>query len=304
MHCPERAHISQSGRARIIVLVVLVVLLAAAATGGYFFVVHRARGNADRFLADIRSQGYVVTYGDLKYSFLGGDAVITDMALNLPPGFRVTVDRVVVGEYRMQGDMYERVKLRFENLVFPLDQGPFTDIQEGIAAFGLDAVSGDLAIDFELDQDRRLLQVDEYSLRFNELFELRFSMTMGDVPFTAADMEEQDPDGAVFYGAELTYTDHSLIERLVNFAAYMDARDPEAVLAEQLAEIEELLARAREQDSEMAVALFETLLEFAADPGTLHITAAPPEPLSWNDFMAAEGEFDVIELLHVTAEAD
>jgi hypothetical protein len=164
---------------------------------------------------------------------------------------------------------------------------------------GLDSVSADFGINYELDADDKTFTLKRLELNLNGLAKLETSFVIAGVSATAATQPDKAMNDASLKTADVTYDDHSLLAKAMPIAAATQGSDPKALVAMAIA----VLDTARVDQGKAAQKAIDSLVAYVEDyqkpKGPLHITLNPPDKVSSAELTDAKTADDFVKLLGI-----
>jgi len=164
---------------------------------------------------------------------------------------------------------------------------------------GLDSISADFGINYELDPDDKTFTLKRLELNLNGLGKLETSFVVDNVKADDAAKLDEAMNDASLKTADLTYDDHSLLAKAIPIAAAMQGSDPKALIAMAIA----MLDGARADQSKATQKAIDSLVAFVEDyqkpKGPLHITLNPPDKVSSAQLADAKTADEYVKLLGI-----
>ena len=247
----------------------------------------------------------VMTYKSSKA--LGDEGfVLQDVVITPPPdkekgekpqpiGIKtLTVERLDFGAIeKQQPPLYAKVKL--DGITSGSNAAGF-DLKQMV---GIDNLSADFGINYELDPDKKTFTLKRLELNLNGLGKLETSFVVDGVNADAAANPSGAMDDASLKSADLVYDDHSLLGKALPIAAAMQGIDPKAAVQTAIT----VLDGARNGQGPEAQKAIDTLVAYIEDyqkpKGPLKIALNPPDKVSNAGLSNAKTADQVVKLLGV-----
>lgn len=186
-------------------------------------------------------------------------------------------------------------KIKFDGVTTGSNAGGF-DLKE---MAGLDSLSADFGINYELDPDDKTFTLKRLELNLNGLGKLETAFVVDGVSADAATQPDKAMENASLKSASLTYDDHSLLAKVIPIAAAMQGSDPKAMIAMAIAFLDD--ARSGQgKDAQKAIDLLVAYVEDYQKPkGPIKISLNPPDKVSNADLTNAKTADDMVKLLGI-----
>jgi hypothetical protein len=206
----------------------------------------------------------------------------------------ITVERLDFDAIeKQQPPLYAKIK--FDGVTSGSSAGGF-DLKQ---MAGIDSLSADFGVSYELDPDEKTFTLKRLELNLNGLGKLEAAFEIEGVKAADAANPAGAMDDASLKSASLTYDDHSLLGKAVPVAAAMQGMDPKAAVQMAIT----VLDGARAGQGKDAQKVIDTLVAFVEDyqkpKGPLKITLDPPDKVSNADLSAAKSADEIVKLLGV-----
>ena len=186
-------------------------------------------------------------------------------------------------------------KIKFDGITTGSNAGGF-DLKE---MAGVDSLSADFGINYELDPDDKTFTLKRLELNLNGLGKLETSFVVDGVSADAATEPDKAMENASLKTAVLTYDDHSLLAKAIPIAAAMQGSDPKALIAMATA----FLDAARMGQGKSAQKAIDSLVAYMEDyqkpKGPIKIALNPPDKVSNADLTNAKTADDMVKLLGI-----
>lgn len=186
-------------------------------------------------------------------------------------------------------------KIKFDGITTGSSAGGF-DLKE---MAGVDSLSADFGINYELDPDDKTFTLKRLELNLNGLGKLETSFVVDGVSADAATEPDKAMENASLKTAVLTYDDHSLLAKAIPIAAAMQGSDPKALIAMATA----FLDAARMGQGKSAQKAIDSLVAYMEDyqkpKGPIKIALNPPDKVSNADLTNAKTADDMVKLLGI-----
>jgi hypothetical protein len=194
---------------------------------------------------------------------------------------------------KQQPPLYAKIKL--DGITTGSSAGGF-DLKQ---MAGLDSVSADFGINYELDADDKTFTLKRLELNLNGLAKLETAFVIDGVSADAATAPDKAMADASLKTATITYDDHSLLAKAIPIAAAMQGSDPKAMIAMATT----FLDAARMGQGKPAQKAIDSLVAYMEDyqkpKGPLKIALNPPDKVSNADISDAKTADDMVKLLGI-----
>jgi hypothetical protein len=206
----------------------------------------------------------------------------------------ITVERLDFDAIdKQQPPLYAKIK--FDGVTSGSSAGGF-DLKQ---MAGIDSLSADFGLSYELDPDEKTFSLKRLELNLNGLGKLETAFELEGVKADDAANPAGAMDDASLKSASLTYDDHSLLGKALPIAAAMQGMDPKAAVQMAIT----VLDGARAGQGKDAKAVIDSLVAYIEDyqkpKGPLKVTLDPPDKVSNADLSAAKTADEIVKLLGV-----
>jgi len=194
---------------------------------------------------------------------------------------------------KQQPPLYAKIK--FDGITTGSSAGGF-DLKQ---MAGVDSLSADFGINYELDPDDKTFTLKRLELNLNGLGKLETSFVVDGVSADAATQPDKAMENASLKSASLTYDDHSLLTKVIPVVAAMQGSDPKAMIAMATAFLDQ--ARTGQgKDAQKAIDLLVAYMEDYQKPkGPIKILLDPPDKVSNAELSDAKTADDMVKLLGI-----
>ena len=262
-----------------------------------------------------------------------GEEISYDQQSNIPIYERFTASNITITEeddaplgidaVSLVNRAYEGVlptesALSFDRLRLPLE-GPFVDeaSTQALRDLGYEELVFSIIYEYDFALNTGEFNLSQASVDIEELGALEMNLLIGGIPFTE-DMIDQTASAlmedefvlAVLEGATLdegsfSFTDQGVFARIVEGNSARAGQSAEEYLADAITQLE--ASRQELASSDLAVQTIDALIVFFEEPGTLRISAAPDEPVPFQQLLLVSqiNPILLVEImnLHVNAES-
>jgi hypothetical protein len=292
------------------VIPVALVVVAVAVAGGYLLLKRHAEQTVRRQVASIalRIPGVTaVDYASAQIDWADAGMRIEGVTVFLSdPVESVFIDEVRVHDIDPAHDVPDRLDVEIVGLRLPGSQPRLQPLQPYLAEAGYTALVADVRLVYRFDRSRRLLAIDKLEVTADDAGSLNLSARFEnvDLPRLLKNMTDRiylltALPGVSVAGAELVFADDTLTGRLLAALARRIRQTPrEAALAVNEA-LEERFGPTNRPQAREALA---GLQSFITAPKTLRLSAVPPAPVSFLQFLWARNPSDFVQLLHIRVE--
>jgi hypothetical protein len=186
------------------------------------------------------------------------------------------------------------LKLKVQGIEVPAQPAAGVDLK---AMAGIDKLSADLGLDYKLDPDKKTFTLTNLELSLNGLGRLELAMAIDGVSPADVGNPDKAMGDASLRSASLVYDDHSLLAKVLPFAAKMQGSDPEAMIAMAKGMLVGMRAGQGPQAQAVIDALASYIEDYKAPKGALKLAFAPPEKITAAAIAAAKSPEDAIKAL-------
>jgi len=161
-----------------------------------------------------------------------------------------------------------------------------------------DKIVCDFSMDYAFNKEKRELNIKNISLGAKDAGEINVSMRLGNVsldPKEAAGLLFTYPK-VILYDLKVTYTDASLVGRIMQSEAKKQQKDVAEVKKNLIADIDAAIAS---QQDDFAKSALTAVKQFINAPKMLSISATPEKPVLLERLMRAGSPKETIDLLHL-----
>jgi len=186
-------------------------------------------------------------------------------------------------------------KLKFDGITAGSNAGGF-DLKQ---MAGIDSVSADFGINYELDADDKTFTLKRLELNLNGLGKLETSFAVDGVSADAATQPDKAMENASLKTASLTYDDHSLLAKAIPIAAAMQGSDPKAMIAIAIAFLDGARAGQGKEAQKAIDSLVAYMEDYQKPKGPIKIALNPPDTVSNADLSNAKTADEMVKLLGI-----
>ena len=192
----------------------------------------------------------------------------------------VKIDTMTMENFKQVGGIPASLTFNVSGITMAVNQLDDPKAQETFKQLGYEKVVADLGFDYNWDAEKKQLNLKKLSLGGPDMGTLSLSLSLDGVDL-AAIKNVNDLMGLMgtlmFTNAELSYTDASLMERVLKMVAAMQGTDPETMrqgLIQQLSAMQQMMDPTPEGQK-----MAESLVAFIKEPKSLLISAKPEAPV-------------------------
>lgn len=288
-------------------IAVACLVLAVVAAGIVLIVRQKGRETARRQVesAALRIPGVrAIDYDSAEIDWKGSGARIRSATVSLvDPPQDIRIDEILVHDVDLAHEIPDRLDVDIRGVHLDADQPRLAALHPYLAGPGKAELVLDLHCRYRYDRSQRRLAVETLRIDVADAgrLELRIELLDIDLPHLVRHLSDRiylitALPGVSLAAAELDYTDATLARRLLAAWAARTGRSPEEAAEALAGDLQQLIGGTDRPITRKAVEGIKTFIE---DPGTLHVAAAPPAPVSFFNFLWARQPSDVIELLHI-----
>jgi hypothetical protein len=184
-------------------------------------------------------------------------------------------------------------KIRIEGITTGANAGGF-NLKE---LAGIDSVSADFALDYQLDTDKKVFTLSKLELNLKGLGRIELGAVLDGIGLDAVAQPGTGLDNGSLHSGSLVYDDHSLLAKALPIAAAIQGSDPAAWI--QMAIV--VLDSGRAGQGPAAQKAIDSLVAFLEDyqkpKGPLKIAINPPSDVSNADLGNSKSADDLVKLL-------
>lgn len=289
-----------------------IVFAVAALLAGVSLAEAWAEDGLQRFESQIKPQLEFKKFTYVKGSALGDKGFVLNDVVVVVPGSdatqgkdttltieKVTVEEVDFDRLKKDGDkdsMPRFAKLRIDGM-----QGD--EALSGILApYGVPKAPVDLALDYKLDTDKKVLTVSaiEFGLR-NEAM-LKLSLVLDGVNDKASQVAGSGKDDVRLRSAELVIDDAGLIAKLLPAIAQQQGTAPDALVAMALVPLSGFAAGQGPATQKVLDAVVSFIGDWKKPKGPIKLAIAPAKGASFNDLDKAAQPNALVEIFGLSAD--
>ena len=282
--------------ARSVAVVAVATGLPAMATGGAAFAQDQTAFDLFQGLAGTVLNGIVAFESAEAIGADGFNLQTVEVTPPDPAAPTIFIDSVSVENLDtasvLAGGAPTRMTVQLAGIDVSVEDVPEMD---GFAELGITRLLGDLALDYELDPATQVLSLNELSLDFKGLGTVELAVDAGGLSPEAFLNPQMAALSATLNSLSLTYTDDSLVQRIMTAGAAEEGKTEDEFLQDSLLEIEALQAEAGEASGVLAP-LNDFLRDYQS-PGPLSVTLSPAAPIPFVSIMALGSPADAISTL-------
>ena len=254
---------------------IVVVLAAAGMVAAKYYMEHQWRQELDQRLAKL--QPLNVTYEGLRVSLPFYRTHIANIRMTGQAGRGpVTVREVVVErmdlEHRVPHYLHARVVGLEESL-----ENVSGSTGNLFQKYGYQKIHADYEIDYQYDADAKVMEVRRLIADLDRIGRLEASLSLRDFHLYESSKNATPAPDFSLAGGRLTYTDASLVDRILEEAAREQGMTKQAYLQAVDKQLDEAVSK--ESDARMK-AITAQLKIFLDKPGRLHVAINPEKPVT------------------------
>jgi hypothetical protein len=275
-----------------------VVLLAAGYLGVTYYLEIQAKRKVDDMILKT-SEVMDIVYRTVDVDLIGWDTHIRDVTLS-PVGEKegVKIEDIAIYRIREHKDKSLDVHLAFNGI--NIRGEPFTQDIQSFGELDYRDIKADLEIDYRYQRDKKELILDVFRLEAENMGTAEFSFHL-----SKFELEPEKGILMVFmipriqiHRAKVTYTDNSLVTRVIRMVAKKEGKTPEQIIRELADRMDQEISQSK---GSSAVNSLEAFKRFIEKPGKIVISIAPKEPVAIRDLMEMETRSDWIKRLNIEA---
>lgn len=190
------------------------------------------------------------------------------------------------------GNPPTRMTLQLAGIDVSVEDVPDLD---GFSELGITRLLGDVALDYELDPATQVLSLNELSLDFEGLGAVQLAVDAGGISPEAFLNPQAAALSTTLNSLSLTYTDDSLVQRIMTAGAAEEGKSEDEFLTDRLSDIEASQAGAGEASSVLSP--LTAFLQDYQSPGPLSLTLSPAAPIPLLSIMTLGSPADAISTL-------
>ncbi len=316
------------------VVVGLVILVGLIGVGAKIAINRMVESQVDQALLDL-PEGTDVEYGSADVSLLTQKLRFEDVSYAQEGSDQpIHIDEIIIHDvddawrdrlaaegaeaFRNGGDMPRSLDLEMIGIEITEEMlTTQTNDAPDLAAFGYEMpMSANMAFKYDYNESDKMVKVDKMTVSLDDAFALDVDLHIGGLDLqemaNLGESNMEDPMQALglltaieLHSFNFTFTDNSLIERVLTAQAKEEGRTVEEIRNEALASLDEGLVG---ETDERALAMAAEMRDFIEDPDAITIGINPASPLTFNDLMpfmlgGEPSASDVANLFNLTVDS-
>ena len=284
-----------------VVLVGLVFLITAGYFGLKAYAAHVAEKNVSQ--AASRVSGFVdLDYQQVSVDLFGMDTHIKNVRISgLDRRQTLKIDDIVIYRAAHQGKVPESLHVRFNGINVDLDQ--MGKNAAALRQLGYSRLKADTELDYTYDPAQRTLEVTKFQTGAAELGDVMMTCRIKNIDLSPASLP------FLFFTfpnilvdrAEVTYTDHSLVRRLLEAAAQKNGQTYEGFSKDLNADLDKEIAAASDP---FTIQVMNSIQAFLNNPTAITFSVLPDKPVSIGKLQNMTDRDELIKLLNAKASVD
>ncbi|KAB7622754.1 hypothetical protein [Alkalilimnicola sp. S0819] len=224
--------------------------------------------------------GMNASYGAVEVGLFGRRVEVRDMVVSAQEGGTTRIERLLFTEYDKANDPPHYLSMRAEGV--SQDLGELGDDQARmLSAMGYDSIRGTYEMAYRYEPETQVLNLSRLRGELDEMGGLGLSMTLSEFDLEKSVTGPQSLPAFRVDDFTLSYTDASLMRRLISQSAAEQDMSEEAFVQQMLGELEQQAG-----DNAFVQASLPEIRRFLMEPGELTLTGQPEAPVSAMEFMA------------------
>ncbi|MFH1102405.1 MAG: hypothetical protein V1714_01380 [Pseudomonadota bacterium] len=208
----------------------------------------------------------------------------------------IQIDEITVYKARAGKDKSLDVHIALNGISVHADQ--LIEDHDTVRDLGYQNIKADMEVDYEYDDRKREFRLNTLRLGAKEIGDIDFSFRLTNI--------ELDPEKMALMlftfplieinEAELSYTDDSLVRRLLNFYARKEGKTVDETIRQLTVKMDEEIARANDP---LVTQSIEAVKKFINKPNKIMVSLSPKEPVSIGSLRDLVYQNEYIKLLNI-----
>lgn len=273
-----------------IIGIVALLILGAA----YFGIKTYASGAAEEQVSiavEQFSEYANIEYDGVEVAPIGQDLTVSNITISPKQKFGAGPDKdIKVKELTIydldsktkEGEIPEFLSMKMEGMEFDIEELGRKEAREFRELGYGDKLLVDLNIDYKYDDDKKELQLKDFTISSDEVGELTINTQLSNIDLG----EDMNPMAlmmqVMFHGGTIEYTDHSLMERAMKKGAADERQDLAEFKNDLLKDLDKEMEKA---SGDFALDALKEIKEFVKNPKKISISAKPSRALNAGSFM-------------------
>ena len=289
---------------KILAGIVVIILI----TGAVYFVLDRTAESsaAEKIQQFVDASPLVkeVTYQTLDVGLMDSRARMDNVTVKMAQSEDVVnIKSIAVTDIDIQDDLPTRLDLSATGIAIPQDAQAMRELKPVLDGLGYRQIATNMRFKYDYDPAARSLTVDNFMVEAADAGQLSAHIRLENIDLKSIPQQPENAlalmplfTGIALKEASVTYTDHSLMDRIIKLQAQQEGITPDA-LKDRLSK--QLEAQAGQMQDPSTLAIFRSLQNFIHNPKTLSVTIAPEKAVSMFQFFTVKNFADVVRILNL-----
>jgi hypothetical protein len=284
---------------------IVVVLLLA---GAVYFGLDRAAESsaAERIQQFVDASPLVkeVRYQTLDVGLVGSQARMENVTVKMAQSEDVlNIQSISISDIAVQDDLPTRLNLTATGIAVPEDAKAMRELAPVLNDLGYGQIATNLRFQYDYDPAARRLTVDKFMVEAADAGQFTAHIQLENIDLKSIPQQPENAlsmmpllTGITLKAASMTYTDHSLLDRIIVRQAQQEGITPDAfknLLSQQL----EMHTGQLQDPSTLAIV--KSLQNFIRNPKKITVSIAPAAAVSIFQFIAVKDFADVVRILNL-----
>lgn len=279
------------------ILAGIVVLLLLS--GGVYFGLDRAAESsaAEKIQQFVDASPLVkeVTYQNLDVGLMDSRARMDNVTIKMAQSEDVlNIKSIAVSDIAIVDELPTRLNLSATGIAIP------EDIQ---APLGYKQMATDMRFQYDYDPEGRTLTVGNFMVEAADAGQLSAHIRLENIDLKNIPQQPENVlslmplvTGITLKEASMTYTDHSLLNRIIKLQAQQEGITPDAFKTRISKQLD---AQAAQMQDPATLAIIRSLQNFIRNPQKLSVSITPEKAVSMFQFIAVKDFSDVVRILNL-----
>ncbi len=282
-------------------IISLIILLIGVYFGLKAYAAHVAEENINRTVN--RASGFVdMDYQKVSVDLFGLDTHIKNVRIaGINRKRAVKIDDIVIYRFDHRGRVPGSLHVGFKGINLDLDQlGKNAAV---LREMGYSHIKADTELDYIYDPAQQTFVINKFQTGAAKLGDITLTGRIANINLSPASLPVLlfTFPNILLSQAELTYCDHSFVNRLLELAARKRGQTYDAFMKELNAKLENEIAGHSDPSLKQGI---RSLKQFLNDPDTVRISISPDEPVSIGRLQDIKDGNELIKLLNAKVFVD
>ena len=290
----------------ILFIVLGVIVGGLVAYGAVKYVaVQRAEKEIDKWV-DNTSALEEIRYGKIQVGLIRSTFGMRDIQLRLEDSKElIYIDRIDLDVSEPSHQIPPRAQAEIMGIHLSTRHELFNPVRTDLEAMGYQDIAGRITLAYQYDAQGKRLDLNDVTIQADQMGSVRFDLALTDLDLPLLMKQSSKPDLATLLtavpmigvaGGKLTYSDNSLIQRLLQRTAERSGQKPSVYRLESKEKLTQLM---ESEKNERFRQILSTLKEFIDHPETVTVKLNPSRPVPVYRFLLMKKPVDILKLLRV-----